>query len=215
LGTVKGLKFALRAELVLAQYIYKPEARLASIEKGLEDADKAMEMAPNDVEIIISTGILVGLRGRYNQSISDAKEAARLFEKAIEIDPNQSWALGALGSWHAETIAEAGVIAGHLILGAKKKLAWEYFDRAIGVEPENLAIRAAHVRALFKIKRKKNTEEIKKNIAYILSQPAKNALEKILKEQIRQIDAAWKAGDEKTLKLLLDEVVSLESALKK
>lgn len=210
LGSLEGLTLAINAQLVLVQYIYNPEKRLAALNRAIEDSDKAEKIDPEDVEVLVGRGILIGLRGRYERSIADGKESERLFLKAIEIDPNQSWALGAMGSWHAETLAEAGSIAGRLIFGAKRKLAWLYFNRAIEAEPDNLAIRAAYVRALLKIKPKKNVEAIRENFEYVLNAHPKNALERLMKEQVRQIKEAFYGGDREKLKLLLKEAIPLE-----
>jgi hypothetical protein len=45
---------------------------------------------------------------------------------------------------------------------------------------------------------------------YILKSQADNALERLMKEQIRQIRIAMIKGDKDRLELLLDEAVSLE-----
>lgn len=210
LGTLEGLTICIQAQLVLVQYIYDPEKRLEALNRAIEDSDKAKKFDPENVEVLVGRGILIGLRGRYERSIADGKESERLFLRAIKIDPNQSWALGAMGSWHAETLAEAGSIAGRLIFGAKRKLAWYYFNRAIEAKPDNLAIRAAYIRALLKIKPKKNQVAIRENFEYILTAPAKNALERLMKEQVRQIKEAFYGGDREKLQLLLDEAVPLE-----
>ncbi|MHA1543556.1 MAG: hypothetical protein ACTSU8_00285 [Alphaproteobacteria bacterium] len=210
LGTLESLTIAIRAQLILVQYIYQPEDRLGALNRAIEDSELTKQIDPDHIEVLISTGILIGLRGRYERNIADGKEAERLFLKAIELDPNQSWALGAMGSWHAETLAEAGSIAGRLVFGAKRKLAWYYFNRAIEAKPDNLAIRAAYIRALLKIKPKKNEVMIRENFEYVLKTPAKNALERLMKEQVRQIKAAFYGGDREKLQLLLDEAVPLE-----
>ncbi|MEE8295713.1 MAG: hypothetical protein V3R64_08370 [Sphingomonadales bacterium] len=210
LGTLEGLTIGIQAQLVLVQYIYDPEKRLSALNRAIEDSDKAEKIDPENVEVLVGRGILIGLRGRYERSIGDGKESERLFLRAIEIDPNQSWALGAMGSWHAETLAEAGSIAGRLIFGAKRKLAWEYFKRALEAKPDNIAIRAAYIRALLKIKPKKNNEAILENFDYVLNAHPKNALERLMKEQVRQIKEAFYRGDRKKLKLLLNEAVPLE-----
>lgn len=210
LGTVESLTLAIRAQLILVQYIYQPEDRLAALNRAIEDSDLTQKIDPNNIEVLISTGILIGLRGRYERTIADGKESQRLFLKAIEMDPYQSWALGAMGSWHAETLAEAGSVAGRLVFGAKRKLAWEYFNRSLEAEPDNLAIRAAYVRALLKIKPKKNKDAILENFDYVLNATPKNALERLMKEQVRQIKEAWYGGDREKLTLLLNEAVPLE-----
>ena len=210
LQTLEGLQYALRSKLVLVQYVYPPEIRLDEINTAISEAEAAREKFPDDVELMISTGILTGLRGRYEKSIKDGKRARELFEMAIAADPGQAWALGALGSWHAETIYEAGAVAGRLIMGAKKKLAYQYFDLSLEADSENIAIKAAYIRGLLKLKPKQLAGKLRVLIQEVKNATPKNALERILQEQIRQIETAWKAGEEEKLKTLLDEGVPLE-----
>lgn len=210
LGTLEALTIGIQAQLVLVQYFYAPDQRLAALNRALEDSDMAEKIDPENVEVLLSRGILIGFRGRHERSIADGKESERLFLKAIEIAPNRSWALGAMGSWHAETLAEAGSITGRLIFGARRKLAWYYFNRALEAEPDNLAVRAAYIRALLKIKRKQNEDAIRENFEYVLNGHPKNALERLMKEQVRQIKEAFYGGNREKLKSLIYETAPLE-----
>jgi len=45
---------------------------------------------------------------------------------------------------------------------------------------------------------------------YILAADADNMLERLMQEQIRQIDLALASGDKERLELLLDEAIPLE-----
>ena len=51
----------------------------------------------------------------------------------------------------------------------------------------------------------------KENIDYILNAPPANALEKIMKRQMQEVQKALKDGDEERLEKLLDEAVPLET----
>lgn len=210
LGTKEGLQFALRAQLIRAQYILPPEERLPALAKAIPEARSALARYPDDVELIISTGILIGLRGRMERSVGDGKEARALFEKALELDPDQPWALGALGSWHAETVHEAGAIAARLVMGAKKKHAYAYFDQAYEADPNNLPILAAYIRMIFKLEPKHLAGRLRVLIREVENAEPKNGLDRLMQEQIRQIEAAWLAGDNETLNLLLSETQPLE-----
>lgn len=210
LGTVDGLNLAVRSQFILIQYTYDPKLRRSVIERAMVDARKAYDMDPDNLEATTNLGIIIALRGKYERSISDGRESRDLFRKAVEMGPEDSWALGALASWHADIIDQAGFIIGRLIFGAKKKKAYEFFDRAIKAEPGNLTIRAAYVRALLKLKPKKFAVIIQENMDYILKSQADNVLESLMKEQIRQIRIAMDNNDQERLELLLDEAVSLE-----
>ena len=212
MGTSAGLTLALRGQLVLIQYVYEPEDRMAAIEQAINDGQKAVALDPDNVEAKINLGIAVGLRGKPNKSVFDGKESRRLFEEALAMSPENSWALGTLASWHAETVHQAGFLAARFVMGARKKNAWALFEEAMEHEPGNLTIRAAYVRALMKLNPKKHDDLIRAHMDYILAAPADNALERLMKEQIRQIDHALAGGDKDELELLLEEAVPLEMA---
>jgi len=213
-GGLEGLRFAVHSNVILVQYILPQDKRLEALEAAITEAQKIREKYPDDIELMISTGILVGLRGRYHQSVSDGKEARALFEMALAKDPEQPWALGALGSWHAETVYEAGGIAARLVMGAKKKFAWDYFDKSHEIDPNNIPITAAFIRALLKLKPKQYAGLLLSMIESVKKAKVTNALDRILQEQIKRIDAARLAGNEEELETLLDETVSYDYLFK-
>ena len=209
LGTSEGLTLALRGQLVMIQYLYKPEDRMAAIERAIEDGRQSVVLDPENVEAKINLGIIIGLRGKPTKSMSDGNESRALFEEALEMEPENSWALGTVASWHAETLYQGGFLA-RLAMGARKKIAWALFEQAMKVEPGNLTIRAAYVRAMLKLKPKKFATAIREHMDYILTADADNMLERLMQEQIRQIDLALASGDKERLELLLDEAIPLE-----
>jgi tetratricopeptide (TPR) repeat protein len=212
-GSQAGLLLATRAELVLIQYIYEPERRQDAIEHAIADARKAFAMDPSKVEAMINLGVAVGLRGRLDRSMSDGKEARNLFEHAVALEPHNSWALGVLATWHGETVHEAGFLAARMFMGAKKKTSFALFEQALAEDPDNLPIRASYIRTLLKLKPDEFADTVAANVRALLAQPPRNALDRILQEQIRRIEAARERGDEAALEQLLDEAVPLCQAL--
>ena len=208
-GSQNGLLLAIRSELVLIQYLYEPVHRKAAIERAIADARKALVLNDRKVEALINLGVAIGLRGRLERSAADGKEARVLFDRAVQLEPHNSWALGVLATWHGETLYEAGFFAGRFVMGAKKKAAFTLFEQALAEDPDNLPIRASYIRTLLKLKPDKFAETIAVNVRYLMAQPPRNALDRILQEQIRQIEAARKRGDETALRLLLDEAAPL------
>ena len=205
-GTPEGLTLAVRGQLVLIQYIFDEKDRTAAINRAIEDSETALALDPENIEAILNLGIIYGLRGRYEKSISDGKKSRDLLKRALKASPTNSWALGSLASWHAETIFQAGRLPAWVIFGAGRKRAFSLFARAAKLEPENLTIRAAYVRALLKVGDKKHNRLVNDNIEYILNAPAVNALEQMMKDQIRQIKKAIETNDDESLELLLDEL---------
>jgi len=209
LETSAGYTVALRAQLVLIQYLYQPNLRMEAIERALADGEKALLLDPENFEAKLNLGIIFGLRGKYNRSIKDGLRSYDLLLEAVNAQPENDWMLGAMGGWHAEIIFEAGRIPGRLIFGAKRKKAMEYFEAAIEYGPDNLTIRAAYIRALLKLFPEAMKTVIDENMSFILIATPANALEMIMQRQIKQIKAAIDAGDQKTLALYLDEEMAL------
>lgn len=209
LETSDGYALAVRAQLVLIQYIYQPDVRLAAVDRAIKDGEKAILLDPSNLEAKLNLGVIIGLRGKFMNSISDGKRSRELFEEGLEMAPENSWALGILASWHGETIYQTGKILARMIFGARRKISLELFAKTMEVEPDNLTIRAAYIRTLIKLNRKTFRALIAENIAYMEKAEPKNALERLMKKQIRQIKAAMETGNNSRLDILLDEAVPL------
>lgn len=210
LGTAEGYVLAARSQLVLILYLTSPAERDGAINQAIRDGEAALALDNGNVEAMVNLGVAFGLRGKEEQSISDGKRSRDLLKKAVQMAPDNSWAIGALASWHAETVYQAGRLPASIIFGADRKSARSLFARAVLADPENLTIRAGYVRALLKLDEnnrkdlKKDTALINENIAYILKSEPANALEEIVKLQIREIKTALDNGDGQRLKMLLE-----------
>ena len=210
LETSAGFTLALRAELVLIQYLYQPETRMTAIERAVKDGEHALLLDPDNSEAKLNLGIIVGLRGKFKRSISDGKRSRELIEAALEAMPDNDWALGAMAGWNAEIIFQAGRIPGRLIFGARRERALQLFQEALEKGPDNLTIRAAYIRALLKLYPEAMKRDIDEQMALILNATPANALEQIMQRQMKVIKAAMEAGDEEKLALYLDEQMALE-----
>lgn len=210
LGTAEGYVLAARSQLVLIQYMTAQAERDGAIAQAIKDAEMALALESENIEAMINLGSAFGLRGKYRKSIADGKRSRDLLKKAAQMAPDNSWALGALASWHAETIYQAGRIPALIIFGANRKSVRSLFARAVLSDPENLTVRAGYVRALLKLDEnnrkdvKKDNALINENIAYILNSEPANALEAIVKQQIGEIKTALDTGDRQRLEVLLD-----------
>ena len=204
--TADGLALAVRGQLVLIQYIFEEGDRTNAINRAIEDGEAALAMDPENQEAILNLGIIYGLRAKYETSISDGKKSRGLLKMAHKNSPNNSWALGALASWHAETIYQVGRIPAWAIFGADRKKAFSLFAKAIEAGPDNLTIRAAYIRALLKIGDKKHKKLAASQIDYVLGAKPVNVLEQLMVNQVWQIKTALDLKDKGELELLLDEI---------
>ncbi len=107
LGTVDGLNLAVRSQFILFQYTFVPQLRRSVIERAMVDAWKAYDMDPDNLEATTNLRIIIALRVKYERNGSDGRESRNLFRTAVEMDPQDCWALGALTSWQADTFEQA------------------------------------------------------------------------------------------------------------
>jgi Flp pilus assembly protein TadD len=89
------------------------EARRDYANRALGYAERAVALAPNNAECVLSLGVCYGKLAVY----SDTREKVRYSrlikesaERALALDPNYAWAHHLLGRWHYE-VADLGAAA--------------------------------------------------------------------------------------------------------
>ncbi|NHJ47944.1 MAG: tetratricopeptide repeat protein [Asgard group archaeon] len=85
-------------------------------DEGIKFVTKALELKPDDLNILNSMGFAYGRSGNY-------EEAIKYYKKALEIEPNFQKALGNLG--HVYEMQE------------KFEEAIEYYERSLEAKPED------------------------------------------------------------------------------
>lgn len=205
-GGADDLALAARARLVIVRFSDLPEDRLVGIAEALSDARTALALAPDHIEANLQIAIAVGYRGQLQRSNSDARLALLHIERALAQEPDNAWALAALGGWHTEVVLEAGTLFGRILFGARRSLAVESFRAAVAAEPENLSILAGYANALLRFGRDRYRKEAIPILKTVSALAPRHALETVMQDHARRLLLAVNEGREDDLKELLREM---------
>lgn len=123
-------------------------ARTELAKTALSYAERAVALQPNNAVNVLSVAICrgqVAFFGGVRSRVEAAREVQAAAERALALDPAYAWAHHVLGRWHREMV-ELGRIARlwvNLFYGGlppgSLATALEHLDRAVALEPNELA----------------------------------------------------------------------------
>ena len=114
------------------------EEREALYETALADAERAVELAPDDPEAHFELSRALGRMAQFRGVLQSLNLAARMsdaLDRALELDPEHAGAWHARALWHAEVPWIAGGRGGQVEPA---------FERAIEIEPDVISHRVAY-----------------------------------------------------------------------
>lgn len=125
-------------------------AKRAAVEKALDYSRRAVALAPNRAENVLSLAICYGKLGLLSDT-RDKVRYSRLLreeaERALALDPTYAWAHHVLGRWHYE-VADLGFAARWFVTlfygglpEASPAEAVRHLERAVTLEPDQLSHR--------------------------------------------------------------------------
>jgi tetratricopeptide (TPR) repeat protein len=139
-----GLAIAARA--VLADEVLRDTPCLSCLERAEALARQAVAADPHFALGQVWLAVALGYEARITGSVkarvknSPAQSRAAL-DAAIADDPNNAFAVSALGGWHIEIVRGGGAFLARLAYGARESEAVALFDRAVRLAPGNAAVR--------------------------------------------------------------------------
>lgn len=145
-GTAQGYALACEAGLVLGSYFEQSGARVRTLHRAIEDCAQAITSGGAGVGPYVNYAIGFGFEAKRLHSVGAASDSKKLFMEAVALFPDSGFAHAALAGWHSNVTRQAGL--GRIALGASRQDARRHFDIAIGLDPENLAVRFEQLRFL-------------------------------------------------------------------
>ena len=118
------------------------EAREALYEAALADAERAVELAPDEAEAHFELARALGRTAQFRGVLQSLNLAARMsdaLDRAIELDPDHA------GAWHARALWHVEV---PWIAGGRQGQVEPSFERAIEIEPDVIGHRVAYAEVL-------------------------------------------------------------------
>lgn len=215
----RSLAFAARATLAYAAYVAPPGEDIAALEHGEQLARAALARDPDNIEALLHLAIALGYQSRVKGYIKShfagrAKEAGKVIDRALDIDPRHAWSQAAKGSWHAELVAVGSALVVRALYRASAKKAISYYQRAMELLPGNPTIRIEFAKALLRMRKKKYRARAREQLTKAMTLEAGDAFEEIIWRQGRRLLDAVEEGNRRKIKTVLDEMEPFNSPVR-
>ena len=141
--TAPGLAIAARA--VLADDVLRDTPCMECLQRAERLSRAAIAVDPHypfgQVWLAVSLGYQARLLGIVKAKLHDmpAQSKAAL-DVAVQDDPKNAYAVSALGGWNIEVVKGGGAFLARHIYGATEGEALALFDRAVKLDPDNVAV---------------------------------------------------------------------------
>ncbi len=139
-----GLALAAHAEL--AAEAMRAIPCLPCLHRAEMNAWRATQMSSPPADAYLYLAIALGQKGRLQGPVAAlghgyAKNAKIYLDEALSIDPQNAFALAALGAWNIEIVRNGGATLARMMLGANVPDGLANFDRAFALDPGDVALR--------------------------------------------------------------------------
>jgi tetratricopeptide (TPR) repeat protein len=192
--------FAVAARATLADNAMRDEPCLDCLKRAEDLARRAIAADPKLPEGHVYLAAAIGYEARIigniaAQSKGYASEAKRELDAALAADPNDPWALAALGSWHIEIVRSAGPTLARWLFGARFESGQDCYSKAFTAEPGNLVIRYQYALALGAFDLALYQKDVEGELARALAATSSSAYETFAKARARELLDTLKHGD--------------------
>jgi len=137
--------YAIAARAVLADAVLRDRPCMDCLNKAEKLSRQAVAADPRhafgQVWLAVSLGYQSRLTGIVKARLRDAPGQSKLaLDAAIAADPKNPFAVSALGGWNIEIVRGGGSYLARLLYGATEAEALTLFDRALKLDPGNVAV---------------------------------------------------------------------------
>ena len=196
--SAEGLAIAARA--ALADAMTRPEPCLSCLQRAEEDARRAIaldgHMADGHVWLATSLGYEARLQGVMHASWNNSPgQAKQQLDAALADDPNNAYALAALGGWHAEIVRVGGGYLANKLYDASLEKGMALFDRAGHAAPHNVAVHYQIALSLSGLDATRYRARIESELNVAIEGPPQTAYEKFVAGRAQELLTLLKRGD--------------------
>jgi tetratricopeptide (TPR) repeat protein len=178
----------------------KPAPCLECLKRGEEFARLAIATDANapDAHVWLAAALgyearIVGLvRARLDNDPAQAKEN---LETALRLQPDNAYALAALGGWNVEVVRVGGKFLARKFYDASLEQGMIFFDRAVRAAPRNAAVRYQIALSLAGLGRDANSGRIESELEAAIHAAPETAYEKFVQTRAGDLLALLKRGD--------------------
>jgi hypothetical protein len=197
-GTAAG--FAIAARAAMADAMMKPAPCLECLKRGEAFARRAIAAdkdAPDGhVWLAAALGYearIVGLvRARLDNDPAQAREN---LETALKLQPDNAYALAALGGWNVEVVRAGGEFLSRKLYDASLEQGMSFFDRAVRAAPRNVAVRYQIALSLAGFDQDAHSGRVESELEAVIHAAPETAYEKFVQSRAGDLLALLKRGD--------------------
>jgi tetratricopeptide (TPR) repeat protein len=205
-GTAAGLAIAARA--AMADAMMRPTPCLECLKRGEAYARRAVAAdkdAPDGhVWLAAALGYearIVGLvRARLD---NDPAQAKANLDDALRVQPENAYALAALGGWNVEIVRTGGKFLANKLYGASIEQGIILFDRAVRAAPRNVAVRYQIGLSLAGLNPEMHRNRIDSEFEAAIRATPDTAYEKFVQGRAAELLALLKRGDRDAFEIKL------------
>lgn len=197
-GNAQGYATAARAELAKERLRAAP--CLDCLKHAEADARKAIAANPKAplprVFLAATLGYEARIIGTLQAKLKGyAGEAKDNLDAALKSDPNNPWALAAMGGWNIGVVNGGGSLLASMIYGASVKKGLAYYAKAMAADPKGIPIRFQYVLSLSAYDRDSYAKEIGGALKFAATGKPRTAYEKVMQGQARRLLELFQRGD--------------------
>jgi hypothetical protein len=172
------------------------------------DARRAVALDPRSPDGHIYLAAALGYEARIQGLIvarlkAYPDQAKTQLDAALAADPENCWALAALGGWHVEIVHSGGETLAQWVYSASLDEGLGYFSRAFACAPDNLVFRYQYALALGGYDAKHYRSEIEDALARAVAMKPATAYESFAQGRARELLTALRAKEMKAFAKLV------------
>jgi len=162
IGSAEAHALGARALLAKTESQVPFDQRLPVLKEAEAEADAAI--AANDKVIeghlqkLMAYCYITRMPGFRDGDIAASRVSRTMLDRALALEPNNPWALAALGGWNLEIIRRAPLGLGGILFGANRTKGMAAFEKALVLAPNNVVIRYEFGLALLSLDDRKAAE---------------------------------------------------------
>jgi len=202
----QGLALAARA--VLADEMMRDTPCLECLKRAESLSRRAIAADPKQAEGHIYLAVAIGYETRIigdlaAQSKGYAGETRKHLEAALASNPDDPWALAAMGSWHIEIVRSAGPTLAHWLFGADFATGESDYAKAFAVAPTNPVLRYQHALTIAAFDLPAYRRSVESDLAKAAAGAPASAYELFVRERAKELLEMLNRGNEAEIQKLV------------
>jgi len=192
--------YAIAARAAMADAVLRPAPCMDCLRRAEAYARQAVAADPHDADgqtwLAVALGYEARITGVVAARLHDAPgQSKAALDAAIKDDPNNAYAVSALGGWHIEVVRGGGSMMARLLYGASESQALVLFDRAVKLAPDNVAIHYQIATLLAGFDARKYRARVEEELQATIHDAPATAYEKSLQSRAGELLSLLRGGD--------------------